>query len=65
MRRPFAADRYLGAGNYLATLKTMQTLASIVQRLRPRADDSAPVEPRAQITLVPSRPSPIPPEARA
>jgi cytochrome P450 len=62
---PFGAGKHLCIGNSLAILEMMLALASIGQRFRLHADDSAPVEPRAQITLVPSRPIPIRLEARA
>ncbi len=61
---PFGAGRHLCMGNSLAILEMMLALASIGQRFRLHAEDSAPVEPRAQITLVPSRPIPVRLEAR-
>jgi len=62
---PFGAGRHLCIGNSLAILETMLALASIGQRFRLHPEDSAPVEPTAQITLVPSRPIPIRLEARS
>jgi len=42
-----------GMGNSLAILETMQSLASMAQRLRQHVDASAPVEPTAQFALDP------------
>ena len=61
---PFGSGKHLCIGNSFAILETMIALASIGQRFRLRPADSAPVEPRAQITLVPSRAIPVHLEAR-